>query len=323
MALSGQVGRIYENGYFSGDRAEARRTSSKREILERKQAESALRHERDRAQRYLDTAEVILLALDLRRADHADQPQRLRRSSDGPSTELLGRDWIETCLPARMRADVRTEVPATADGGDLVDRREPGPHQVRRGTADRVAQPAAARRRRATSSARSAPAPTSPSGTRRSRRCGRRRAHALRAGGGGRRDLGHGLRHRRAPMVRDPRSPVRPAARHIRRNDRRVPRARRIPRIARRCSTTMAAAARIGRRFLAAASIDLARRHGAMAERRGPHPSRRARRTGARRRHFAGRHRAPQRSRSSISRRRRWKRSAGWPAASRTTSTIC
>ena len=29
------------------------------------QAESALRHERDRAQRYLDTAEVILLALDL------------------------------------------------------------------------------------------------------------------------------------------------------------------------------------------------------------------------------------------------------------------
>ena len=36
------------------------------EILERKQAESALRHERDRAQRYLDTAEVILLALDRR-----------------------------------------------------------------------------------------------------------------------------------------------------------------------------------------------------------------------------------------------------------------
>src|SRR4029078_12988917 len=50
LALSGQAGRIYE---------------LEREILERKHAESALLHERDRAQRYLDTAEVILLALDL------------------------------------------------------------------------------------------------------------------------------------------------------------------------------------------------------------------------------------------------------------------
>ena len=49
----------------------SRRSSKRRadelehEVRERKEAESALRHERDRAQRYLDTAEVILLALDL------------------------------------------------------------------------------------------------------------------------------------------------------------------------------------------------------------------------------------------------------------------
>ena len=45
--------------------AQKRAEELEHEILERKQAESALRHERDRAQRYLDTAEVILLALDL------------------------------------------------------------------------------------------------------------------------------------------------------------------------------------------------------------------------------------------------------------------
>ena len=46
IALSGQIGRIYELEH---------------EILERKQAESAARHARDRAQGYLDTAEVLLL----------------------------------------------------------------------------------------------------------------------------------------------------------------------------------------------------------------------------------------------------------------------
>ena len=35
-----------------------------RDITERRQAEAAVRSERDRAQRYLDTAEVILLSLD-------------------------------------------------------------------------------------------------------------------------------------------------------------------------------------------------------------------------------------------------------------------
>ena len=36
-----------------------------RDITERKRAEQALRVERDRAQRYLDTADVILLKLDV------------------------------------------------------------------------------------------------------------------------------------------------------------------------------------------------------------------------------------------------------------------
>ena len=148
------------------------------------------------------------------------------------------------------------------------------------------------------------------------------RAHAVCAAERRRRDLGHGLHHRRAPMVRDPRSPVRPAARHVWRDLRGVRRAHSSRRSGVRARDDRERHEG-WRRFHGAAPIDLARRHGAVAERRGPHPPRRARRTGARRRDFPRRHRAPHAGGSSFSRRRRWKPSDGWPAASRTTSTIC
>ncbi len=64
MALAGQVGRIYENCHYNvvaTHRAEA----LEHEIDQRKKAERALRQERDHAQLYLDTADVILLALDM------------------------------------------------------------------------------------------------------------------------------------------------------------------------------------------------------------------------------------------------------------------
>jgi len=84
MALSGQVGRIYENGYFY----------------------SVARHERDRAQRYLDTAEVILLALDIE--GRVTLANRYACSVLGRTAEeLLGLDWNETCLPARSRDALR------------------------------------------------------------------------------------------------------------------------------------------------------------------------------------------------------------------------
>jgi PAS domain S-box-containing protein len=87
MALAGQVGRIYELEY---------------EILERKQAESALRQERNRAQSYLDAAQVILLALDL-----DGRITLINRNGcellGWTEAELLGRDWITTCLPPRIQ----------------------------------------------------------------------------------------------------------------------------------------------------------------------------------------------------------------------------
>ncbi|HMF60504.1 MAG TPA: PAS domain S-box protein [Vicinamibacterales bacterium] len=75
-----------------------------RDITERKRAEQALRSERDRAQRFLDTADVILLKLDLE--GRIVLVNRYGCSLLGwTADELLGRDWIETCLPVRIREE--------------------------------------------------------------------------------------------------------------------------------------------------------------------------------------------------------------------------
>jgi two-component system cell cycle sensor histidine kinase/response regulator CckA len=86
-----------------------------RDITRRKKAEAALRDERDRAQRYLDTAEVMLLALDL------DKQITLinRKGCDvlgWNADELLGRPWIDTCLPPRFRDEMRQKFDAVVHG---------------------------------------------------------------------------------------------------------------------------------------------------------------------------------------------------------------
>jgi PAS domain S-box-containing protein len=104
-ALAGQAGRIYENSYFYSV-AQRRTEALEHEVAERKRAESEVRHERDRAQRYLDTAEVILLAL-----DEVGRITRINRYGcdilGWTAAELLGRDWIETCLPVHLRTMAR------------------------------------------------------------------------------------------------------------------------------------------------------------------------------------------------------------------------
>jgi PAS domain S-box-containing protein len=115
-ALSGQVGRIYENRYLHAV-TEKRAEELEHEVLERKGAESALRHERDRAQEYLETAEVILLKLDMK--GRITLVNRYACSILGwTADELLGRDWIDTCLPARIRAGLRAKFQKLL-GGDL------------------------------------------------------------------------------------------------------------------------------------------------------------------------------------------------------------
>src|SRR6185369_4793447 len=93
VALSGQVGRIYENSYCYAS-AQKRAEELEREVLARQQAELALREERDRAQRYLDKAEVILLALDME--GRITLVNRYACAVLGwTADELIGRNFIE------------------------------------------------------------------------------------------------------------------------------------------------------------------------------------------------------------------------------------
>ncbi len=107
LALAGQVGRIYELEH---------------EIQDRREAEHALRTERDRSRQYLDVAEVLIVALDP--AGRITLVNRHACALLGWSAEeLLGRDWFETCLPAHCRAEVRQRVEAALHGnpGEVVN----------------------------------------------------------------------------------------------------------------------------------------------------------------------------------------------------------
>jgi PAS domain S-box-containing protein/putative nucleotidyltransferase with HDIG domain len=77
-----------------------------RDITERKQAEEALRRERDMSQKYLDIVGVILVAWN-------EQGQITLLNQTGYRIlgykvgELEGKNWIETCVPAYAREEVR------------------------------------------------------------------------------------------------------------------------------------------------------------------------------------------------------------------------
>jgi len=71
-----------------------------------RKSEDRYRRERDSAQRYLDTAAVIMLALDVN--GRITLANRQACSILGWTVdELLGRDWFEMCIPADVRAAAR------------------------------------------------------------------------------------------------------------------------------------------------------------------------------------------------------------------------
>ncbi len=72
-----------------------------RDVSERRRMDQALRQERDRAQQYLDTADVMLVALDLQA--RITMINRKGSSLLGWTEDLIGRNWIETCVPERLR----------------------------------------------------------------------------------------------------------------------------------------------------------------------------------------------------------------------------
>jgi PAS domain S-box-containing protein len=85
------------------------------DITERERAHELIRRERDRAQSYLDIADVILLALDLE--GRITLINRKGCATLGrEESELLGRDWFETCLPPRTHRDLKAFFRTLLDG---------------------------------------------------------------------------------------------------------------------------------------------------------------------------------------------------------------
>ena len=77
------------------------------DITERKRAHELIRQERDRAQSYLDIADVILLGLDVDGCTTLINRKGCA-TLGREECELLGCDWIETCLPDRIKGEIRT-----------------------------------------------------------------------------------------------------------------------------------------------------------------------------------------------------------------------
>ena len=77
------------------------------DISIRKHAEEELRRERERAQKYLDIADVLLVAID-------DEGKITMINQKGCSIlgynedELIGKNWFETCLPQKIRDRLKT-----------------------------------------------------------------------------------------------------------------------------------------------------------------------------------------------------------------------
>jgi two-component system sensor kinase FixL len=91
------------------------------DITLRREAMAAIRRERDRANMYLEIAQVILLALS---ADHRVQLIN-RKGCDTLAhreLDLLGRDWLEVAVPPDQRAAVLRELDALAAGADRGER---------------------------------------------------------------------------------------------------------------------------------------------------------------------------------------------------------
>ncbi len=89
-----------------------------RDITERKLAEDALRQERDKAQRYLDTVEAIIVALDIQ--GNVTLINRKGNELLGyREDELLGRDWFQMCLPKKEEKEAAKKIFKQAMAGNI------------------------------------------------------------------------------------------------------------------------------------------------------------------------------------------------------------
>ena len=78
----------------------------RQELADQKRLEGALREQRDRAQKYLDVVEVMLIALN-ERGEISMINRKGCRILGYEEAELIGEDWFDTCLPSGKREEVR------------------------------------------------------------------------------------------------------------------------------------------------------------------------------------------------------------------------
>jgi len=77
------------------------------DITQRKQAEMLITRERDRAQKYFDFAGIMLLVLDSEGKILQINQKGLEILEYQHEKDLVGKDWFSTCLPKKIRAEVR------------------------------------------------------------------------------------------------------------------------------------------------------------------------------------------------------------------------
>jgi PAS domain-containing protein len=73
------------------------------DITKRKKAEEKLREEKERAQKYLDVAEVMLLAIN-NREEVTMINQRGCKILGYKEKEVIGKNWFENFLPAQIKS---------------------------------------------------------------------------------------------------------------------------------------------------------------------------------------------------------------------------
>ncbi len=77
------------------------------DITELKRAESQLRREKERTQQYLETAGILFLVLDRSGSIELINPRGAEILGYDDPSQLIGRNWVETCIPTERREDVR------------------------------------------------------------------------------------------------------------------------------------------------------------------------------------------------------------------------
>lgn len=90
---------------------------------ELRKSEELYKRERDRAQRFLDAAEVLLLAMDVYGTVTLINRYGAKLLGWEPE-DLIGKSWVDTCVPERYRNSVRETIHALVSGGaSLADTR--------------------------------------------------------------------------------------------------------------------------------------------------------------------------------------------------------